>query len=252
MKAGIMQPYFLPYLGYFSLIKQTDKFVLFDPVQFIRHGWIERNRILKQNEGWSYISVPLEKHSRDTIIKDIKINNSIDWQNTIFRQLEHYKKKSPYYNETVSVLKEAFDVETTSIVVLNKHVLETICKYLQIVRDISIFSEMNLPIGDHQAADEWALNICKAMGNVDEYWNPTGGIDFFDKKKYDDANIKLLFQGVKLNPYSQRRECFEPGLSIVDVMMFNSPKQINDMLDDYYFLDYEKEKVLRKGNGKKI
>ena len=61
-KVAIMQPYFFPYLGYFSLIKHTDEFILFDPVQFIRHGWIERNRILKPENGWQYISVPLEKH----------------------------------------------------------------------------------------------------------------------------------------------------------------------------------------------
>lgn len=75
MKLGIMQPYFLPYLGYISLIKNTDKFILFDTVQFIRHGWIERNRILKQTGGWQYIQIPLEKKQMSTVIKDVKINN---------------------------------------------------------------------------------------------------------------------------------------------------------------------------------
>lgn len=243
MRVGIMQPYFLPYLGYFSLIKHTDQFILFEPVQFIRHGWIERNRILKPNEGWSYISVPLNKRSRETLIKDIRIDNTKDWKSTIFRQLEHYKKKSPYYKETIEVLQDAFNIETDSIVILNQHVLQTICKYLGFEREMPIFSDMNVRIESPTAPDEWALNICKALGNVKEYWNPIGGIDFFDKSKYDDANIELLFQGVNITPYVQKRGYFEPGLSIIDVMMFNSPKEINDMLDNYYFLEYEKEKA---------
>src|SRR5665648_86327 len=93
MKVGIMQPYFFPYLGYFSLIKNTEQFILFDPVQFIKHGWIERNRILKPQGDWQYISVPLVKHSRDTIIKDIQISNTNDWKQTIFAQLVHYKNE---------------------------------------------------------------------------------------------------------------------------------------------------------------
>lgn len=83
MKAAIMQPYFFPYLGYYSLIKHSDKWILFDVVQFIRHGWIERNRILKPGEGWQYVKVPLEKHNRSTLIKDIKIKNQEPWRELI-------------------------------------------------------------------------------------------------------------------------------------------------------------------------
>ena len=73
-----MQPYFFPYLGYISLLKHEDAFILFDTVQFIRHGWIERNRILKPNGGWQYIQIPLQKYHQNTVIKDIKINNQTD------------------------------------------------------------------------------------------------------------------------------------------------------------------------------
>ena len=74
MRLGIMQPYFLPYLGYISLIKHTDEFILFDSAQFIRHGWIERNRILKPGEGWQYIAVPLVKHGQKTAFCSVEIN----------------------------------------------------------------------------------------------------------------------------------------------------------------------------------
>lgn len=234
MKIGIMQPYFFPYLGYISLIKHTDEFMLFDSVQFIRHGWIERNRILKPDNGWQYISVPLQKHNQLTKIQDIKIDNSQQWQNKILAQLQHYRKKSPFYNQTIDVIKQGMSEKTDSITKLNFNTLKATCEYLNIPFNMSIFSERNLIVEPVKAPDEWALNICKALKYA-EYWNPPGGQDFFDASKYQDAGIKLVFQKPVLKFYSQRRgpENFEPGLSIIDVMMFNSVQDINKMLDNY-------------------
>ena len=233
MKLAIMQPYFLPYLGYFSLIKHTDEFILFDTVQFIRHGWIERNRILKPSNGWQYIMVPLKKHSRETIIKDIEINNDQQWKEKILAQLQHYKKQAPYFSNVIDILNEIFSKEYATIVDLNLASLKTVCNYLGINTPIGIFSQMNIEIEPANAPDEWALNICKALGNVDEYWNPPGGQSFFDRKKYENAGINLKFHSAILTEYDQKRNVFEPWLSIIDVMMFNSVDEINKMLDNY-------------------
>lgn len=236
MKLAIMQPYFLPYLGYFSLIKHTDEFILFDTVQFIRHGWIERNRILKPSDGWQYIMVPLKKHSRETIIKDIEINNDQQWKEKILAQLQHYKKQAPYFSNVIDILNEIFSKEYATIVDLNLASLKTVCYYLGINTPIQVFSLMNIDIEPANAPDEWALNICKALGNVDEYWNPPGGQSFFDRKKYENAGINLKFHSAILTDYDQKRNVFEPGLSILDVMMFNSIEEINKMLDNYELL----------------
>ncbi|KGE14144.1 WbqC family protein [Sphingobacterium deserti] len=233
MKVGIMQPYFLPYIGYISLIKHTERFILFDVVQFIRHGWIERNRVLKQNDGWLYIQVPLEKFSRETLIKDVRINNEINWKDKIFAQLITYKKRAPFYATVVELLRNVFDKSFDSIVDLNRELLIAICQYLEIAATIEVFSQMNLQIDEAHAPDEWALNICKKLGTDISYINPIGGMDFFDRKKYEDNDINLLFQKMMITPYSQKRATFEPGLSIIDVMMFNSKDEINLMLDNY-------------------
>ncbi len=236
MKIGIMQPYFFPYIGYWSLIKQTEHFILFDSVQFIKHGWIERNRILKPGEGSQYIKVPLEKYSRSTRINEIRINDNEDWRDKLFRQLEHYKKRAPFYSETIGVVQEALNIQTDSMVKLNENIILTVCKYLDIDVKLDIFSEMNLKIEEVNEPDEWALNICKAMGNVNEYWNPEGGLEFFNKSKYIDEGINIKFLKIKLERYSQRRESFEAGLSIIDVMMFNSKEEIKNMLNSYSIL----------------
>jgi hypothetical protein len=231
-----MQPYLFPYLGYIGLIKHTDEFILFDTVQFIRHGWIERNRILKQGEGWLYIKAPIVKESRDTLIKDVLINNKEDWKGKLLAQLQPYKKIAPYYKDVIQVVQKIFERDYETIVELNHAALEEVCSYLGIESDIKIFSKMDLAIEPANAPDEWALNICRALGDINEYWNPPGGQEFFDHKKYDAAGIKLVFHKPLLSSYDQKREPFEPGLSILDVLMFNSPEKVNEMLDAYELL----------------
>lgn len=228
-----MQPYFMPYIGYISLLKHTDRFILFDTPQFIRHGWIERNRILKPEAGWQYIQVPLMKFSRDIAIKDVLINNSELWKSKILAQLQHYKKTAPFYYKTIGLLKTIFELETSSIVELNKRALLHICDYLNIEAQIDVLSEMNLKIEPVAAPDEWALNICKSLDNIDEYWNPPGGKSFFDKTKYDSADLVLKFHQIHITEYSQNRNNFESGLSILDLLMFKSVDDINTMLDKF-------------------
>ena len=237
MKIGIMQPYFAPYIGYISLIKHTDMFILFDSVQFIRHGWIERNRVLKQNGGWIYIQVPLNNTSRDTHIKDMTINNTLEWKKKILAQLVPYKKKAPYYYKVLETINKVFERDYVSIVHLNKALLKEIISYLGFQKELPVFSEMNLSIDIPKAPDEWALNICKVIGESATYINPIGGLNFFDREKYNKNGIDIYFQKMNLKTYDQRNILFESGLSIIDVMMFNSPEEINYMLINMNWCD---------------
>ncbi len=231
MKLSIMQPYFFPYVGYYSLIKKTDEFIIFDTVQFIRHGWIERNRILKPNEGWQYIQVPLVKNKREVLINELEIRNSEPWRDKLKAQLHHYKKRAPYYSDCMDVIDSCIALQTDSIVELNEKILKVTCQYFDIKFESQIFSKMDLVINEVKEADEWALNISKAMG-AKEYINPPGGKDFFNKEKYLQNDIELTFLGNNIQQYKQRRETFEPGLSIIDLMMFNDVTSINELIDD--------------------
>jgi WbqC-like protein family len=233
MKLAIMQPYFFPYLGYFSLIKHVDKFIVFDTAQYIYHGWIARNRILKQKGGWQYINVHLKKHSHETAINNTLINNNIEWKKKILSQIEHYKKKAPYFQEVKNILTNIFFYDYENIAELNILSLKAVCSYIGIETPMEIYSQMNLVIEQVNAPDEWALNICKAMNGFDVYVNLPGGINFFDKTKYDNANIRIYFHRTELKEYDQKSVAFEPALSIIDLMMFNSAEEINTMLDDF-------------------
>ena len=227
-----MQPYYFPYLGYFGLIKHSDMFIIGDNVQFMKGGWISRNRVLKQEDGWQYIGVPISKHPMKTVIKDVKICDSEPWQEKVFKQLVHYKRKAPYYEDVIQLIRNAFIYRTESISNLNTHLLAEVCKYIGIPFKRMAFADIGFSIDNVDAPDEWALKICKAIG-ADTYVNPPGGIEFYDRNKYAKAGINLQFLKVNLRPYNQGREFFEVGLSIIDVMMFNSPQEIQMMLDDY-------------------
>jgi len=230
-----MQPYFMPYIGYFQLINAVDEFIIFDTPQFIRHGWIERNNILKLDGESSYIKVPLVKQSRDTSIKDMIINNSTNWQKKILAQITHYKKKAPYYNDVLTLLDTIFKEQTESIVDLNYKSLKLICNYLDITTPIKIWSEMNLEIEEVNAPDEWALNICKKI-NATTYINPIGGLSFFDTKKYLTSNIDIKFIKSKEILYNQFDNNFTPWLSIIDILMFNSKNNIKNMLEQVNYI----------------
>lgn len=237
MKLGMMQPYFFPYLGYFSLIQYSDYFVLSDNVQYINKGWINRNRILKQNQDFMYINIPLIKHPFNTTISNIEIDNSVNWQSLMLKNLQHYKKKAPYYSQTMDVIKNTLDTNTKSITKLNEAGLINVCNYVEIDFKHGIYSELNLRTQSVSSPDEWALMTAIELG-FDEYVNPPGGINIYNKNKYEENNIKLTFLKNNLPFYIQRRgkENFVNGLSIIDVMMFNPKEKIKEMINDYTLL----------------
>jgi len=229
MKLAIMQPYLFPYLGYISLINQSDKFIIFDTPQFMRKGWIERNRIIKENGGSVYIKVPLVKAPLGTVINEMVIDESTLWRDKIIAQLDIYKKKAPYFNQVIALVKNSFSDSSVSISKLNETVLKNVCGYLGVKTEIVVFSEMNMEIEQPLAPDEWALNICNALG-ANKYLNAAGGQSFFDASKYQKNGIDLFFIEQPLPEYKQLGNEYEPGLSILDVMMFNSPEEIMEML----------------------
>jgi hypothetical protein len=232
MKISIMQPYFFPYLGYFSLIRATDKFISFDTAQYIRHGWVNRNRILHPKEGWQYIGVPLVQHRREATIEEVQIDHRQPWQNKLLGQLTHYKGRTRRYGEVLEVLRAGLSLETNSIAVLNLHLIATVCHWMEIpFRGVAwSATDLEIPPVDHPGG--WAPAISLAMG-AKAYYNPIGGRDLFRPEDFTQRQIEVGFLQMGDVRYSQGPRPFEPWLSIVDVMMFNTPSQTRDLLCRY-------------------
>jgi hypothetical protein len=219
-KLAIMQPYFFPYIGYFQLMNVVDKWVAFDDIQFIDKGWINRNRVLHPDytKEWQYITLPLAKRGQFDKICDISIHSEIDWRSQILGKLTSYKRKAPYYNQTIDFVHECFDTEETNLSRLVIDILKKTAAYIGIHTKIEVQSEMDLQLGEVQHAGQWALRISEAL-HASEYINPLGGEEIFKIEEFAALNIKLSFLKSGLNTYIQRREGFVSGLSILDMLM---------------------------------
>lgn len=231
MKIAIMQPYLFPYIGYFSLIKNTDFFVFFDTPQYIRKGWINRNRILSTNGDVTYFTVPIQKADRNTPINKSVISYNYDWKVKILGQLNIYKK-APNYDKVINLVNNVFNTDTMLISDLAIKSIVKTCEYLDIDIKYDIFSKMNLALPEVKEPDEWALYITKELG-YNTYINPPGGMSFFNREKYQINDVDLQFLVQEIIPYRQNREVFIPALSMIDVMMFCSCNEINEMLCEY-------------------
>ena len=234
MKIAVMQPYFFPYLGYFSLIAASDYWIYFDTPQYIRHGWVNRNRILKPSkEDWQYITVPLEKHSRNEQIMNVYPKNN-NWQAKLLAQLEHYRKAAPFYKEVYSLVADVVNYAEPgkSISSISIKSVEAVCEYCGLELRSEVFSQMNLDIGTVSEPDEWALEITRSLQGT-TYINPIGGKEFFSKEKYREASIELHFLKPIIQSYDQKNKKFIPRLSIIDTLMVCSPNDVKDMIKKY-------------------
>ncbi|MFZ1865383.1 MAG: WbqC family protein [Polyangiales bacterium] len=229
MRLGIMQPYFAPALGYFDLISLCDKWVVFDVTDFRPKSWMVRNRILHPSSGWQFIKAKTGKVRRGTPIRDVRLAPERDWRDLILRQVEHYRKRAPYFEDTFELLQRGLDADTDSLAKLSTHILSEVCLRLDIPFSHSFLSEMNLPIGPIQGPGDWALRISEAMGAT-EYVNPPGGRDLFDPDAFAKAGVKLTIREFEELHYQPRGYEFIPMLSVFDVMMWCPASAISEHL----------------------
>ncbi len=236
-RLGIMQPYFFPYLGYFGLIASTDRWIVFDPVQYIRKGWMNRNRVLKAGGGEKLVGVSVAAHARETRIKDMRLAPDPRRFDVFVRQLDAYKlARAPFYDEVVALLRDCFDTTTDALVPFLVRCLDLTCAHIGIPLRYEIYSQMELSHPEPTHPMEWSLFTCVALG-VSEYLNPPGGRTFFDARRFSEAGVRLRFYEQELPAYEQGRRPFVAGLSVIDAMMFNTPEQIRAMLMQHRVCD---------------
>jgi WbqC-like protein family len=226
MKIAIMQPYIFPYIGYFQLINTVDKFILYDDVNFINKGWINRNNVLINNKE-SLFTIPLKEASQNKLINEIEILQDGKWQNKFLKTIEQSYKKSPQFQVVFPIIQEIINSPETNISSLIYFSTNKICEYLgiktEIIKSSSVYNNANLKAQDR------ILDICK-LNQATQYINPQGGIELYDKVIFDNNKIKLNFLKSNSVKYSQYNSDFIPYLSIIDVLMFNTKAQINDHL----------------------
>lgn len=231
-KIAIMQPYFLPYLGYFQLINLVDEFVVYDNIKFVKGSWLNRNRIL-ENESPSYITLPLKKDSNCLNVNErILANDFKSHKNKILSRIQNSYRKAPYYDRVFPVIEKLFSYDSNNLFEFTLNAITTICDVLNIGANIRISSTIEIDHG--LKAEKKVISLCEALkGN--HYINPEGGFQLYDKKHFKQHQIRLDFLKFKPTVYQQNFSGFESHLSIIDVLMFNSLEEINSFL----YNDYE-------------
>ncbi|MDI9857647.1 WbqC family protein [Flectobacillus roseus] len=229
MKLAIMQPYIFPYIGYFQLIKAVDKFVIYDDVNFINRGWINRNRILVNGKD-SLFTIPLKEASQNKLINEIEVNWDDAWKSKWLKTLEQSYKKAPFFQQVKPIIEQTLGQEKaifSEIIVEN---LKLINAYLGIITEIipssAIYQNIELK------AQNRILDIC-LQEKANHYINPIGGIELYQKEVFEEKGMRLNFIKSKPVQYPQLKNEFVPWLSILDVLMFNSVEQIQTFLDSY-------------------
>ena len=231
-----MQPYIFPYIGYFQLINAVDKFVVYDDVNFIKQGWINRNNILVQGKPYLF-TLPLIKQSSFSKINEIFINNILydSWKKKTLRTLEQSYKKAPFFKDVYDLVDNVLDVGDKEIdiaTIATKSLVET-SKYLEINTEF-VFSS-SIYDNDELSGKTRVINICKKE-NATSYINPIGGQELYDKVFFKENGLDLSFIKTLPIEYNQFKNEFAPWLSIIDVLMFNSIEEIKLLLNKYEFV----------------
>lgn len=229
MKIAIMQPYFVPYIGYWQLMNAVDKYVVYDDVSYINRGWINRNRIIINGEV-KYFNVPLIGASQNKKINEIYVNHDKRQIDKNMRMLELSYKKAPFFEPVYALMNNIMHSDKLKLSDYLLDSFKSINEYIGIKTELVLSSSINkdnLLKGQNKI-----IEICKLLG-ASEYYNAIGGKVLYSKEDFEMQNIKLSFLETECIEYPQNDKAFIPGLSIVDVMMFNSAESVNGMLSHY-------------------
>lgn len=230
-KIAIMQPYFFPYLAYWQAINAVDEYIVYDDVAYIKGGWINRNNILLNGQA-HLITLPLMASSSYKNINEIQITDNKVVLSKLLKTIFMAYSKAPYFNEIMPIIEDLIS-GFTNIARLNFYSIKKICEYLDINTKIILSSDLNKDNSLH--AQDKVIHINKLLG-ANVYINAIGGQELYDSEEFKKNGIELKFIKMGKIQYKQFKNEFVPNLSIIDVMMFNSPEKIHDMLDDYELL----------------
>lgn len=228
MKLGIMQPYFAPYLGYFQLINAVDKFVVYDDIQYTKKSWIRRNRVLCGHQP-EWLIIPLESSSDTLDICKKHIAPDFD-RKKMLRKLKANYERAPFFETIFPLAERIITYEKRNLFDFLLHSLNQFCAELRIKTPIVISSTLGIdPTLRSQARVIATAMSCQA----DSYINPIGGIELYDSAVFAAHGIDLHFLKMKEIHYPQWSDTHVPYLSILDVLMFNSPDRVQELLGEY-------------------
>ncbi len=216
MIIGILQPGYLPWLGFFEQMYKSDVFVIYDDVQYDKEGWRNRNRIKTAN-GMQWLTIPVNvKFEQHPLIYEVKIDNTSNWRKKHLSSINQNYSKARFFREYFSIFEEAYSKEWEYLIDINMNVTLKLAERLgmeskKVVRS----STLNIE-GDRIGR---LVKICKLF-NADIFYEGISGKNYLDEKCFVDEGIRIEYQDYKHPIYHQLYGAFVPYLSVVD-LLFN-------------------------------
>jgi len=242
MKGAIMQPTYLPWIGYFAMIDQVDCFVFLDDVQLTKRSWQVRNRIKEKDGKELMLSIPIISNGRDnTRICDAKFVDE-KWKKKHLLSIKQCYKKTKYYNEIIELIDRVYKIEYSFLGEFTSDFIKNICDYLDIKTKFYKSSEFDDITG---VKDEYLVNLCKYL-NIDTYLSAKGSSVYIEKEKkggcFTEAKIKLEYQNYSHPIYNQLGSEFMPYMGIVDIL-FNEGKRTLEIIRSGNRTSYNSDNV---------
>ena len=235
MKIAIMQPYIFPYIGYFQLINSVDIFVFYDDVNFIKGGWINRNRICVNKMDYLY-TIPLKSQSQNVLIKDIYLSNEIyyKWLNKFYRTLEESYKKSNNFLVVFELVKNVLEVDLTKNYSISDLAVDSIIKVSEYLELDTMFYRSSMLTNNSKGLErsDRLIQISNELGS-NTYINAESGKHLYDKEYFKSNGIDLFFLKSHAPQYPQFSNLFIPFLSVIDILMHNRKSDIVESLNKY-------------------
>lgn len=230
MRLAIMQPYLFPYIGYFQLLSTVDRFIIYDDVNYIKGGWINRNRLLF-NGNVSYFGIQTKNASSYSKINKQEIASTNDNNiKKLKRSIQQNYKQAPHFDEVNELICEVLDKDFKFINEFALLSIKLVMKYLKI--NTEIVDSSTVYNNDHLSGTDRVISICKFEG-TDIYVNLYGGRELYSKDYFEKNGLELKFLKPIQMDYPQFSSSFFPWLSIIDILMHNSIDQVKVMLNSY-------------------
>jgi len=218
-----MQPTYLPWIGYFSLIKHVDTFVFLDSVQFTRRSWQQRNQI-KTITGSKWLTVPIfSKGKRKQLIKDTIINDESDFCKEHIKTIKFNYCKANYFESESKFLFNILRSHSNYIADLNIEIINYLCERLKI--KTNFIRSRDLDCKGSKA--DLLASICSIL-DATEYISPPGSKDYLEvSDAFKDIDTNVNYFEYKHPIYEQLWGDFLPYMSIVDLLFNCGDNSIN-------------------------
>ncbi len=230
MTVGGNQPFFLPYIMYFQLIKAVDKFVIADDFILGTSGWANRNKLLMQGKEYQFTLPVLGKSS----LKKFNEVYFAEDQSRFLRTVEVCYSKAPQFKSVYPIIEQMLKYEDKNLAKLIGNGLMLIAAYLHFETEVLYMSEIE-GLDRTLKSKERVMDFCKVLETM-RYINMWTSTPLYDKPYFEERGIELFLLKAKPIEYKQYNNPFVPNLSMLDVLMFNSVEQTNELLMQYDLL----------------